>query len=146
MCTYAAPSGPARNIRVERISTTAIEVTWNNPAPEHINAAGGITGYKVVIGSGDCRGELEKPKPNITTNLKFVFDGLNPGNEYCVRVFPLNNIGAAPDGIVKDSAVRVKLPNVLRKFAAVLHHRSAGILTLCVNQLHEYVCVFCSST
>jgi hypothetical protein len=30
-----------------------------------------------------------------------------------VRVFPLNNIGAAPDDIVRDSAVRVELPDVL---------------------------------
>ena len=142
--TYAAPSGPARNIRVERISTTAVEVTWEDPAPEHINAVGGITGYEVVIGSGECRGESKKPRN--TTNLKVVFDGLDPGNRYCVRVFPLNSIGAAPNGIVRNSAVTVELPDVLRKFAWVLHHRSAGILTLCVNQLHKYVCVFCSST
>jgi hypothetical protein len=148
----SAPSGPARNIRVERISTTAIEVTWNNPDPEHINAVGGITGYKVVIGSRDCRGESKKTKN--TTNLKVVFDGLKPGTvggitgyrvvignrkcttelqtwtvqdnvntvrfgslepggRYCVRIYPFNNDGPAPESIVKDSAVTTKLPDLL---------------------------------
>ena len=109
-----APCGPARNIRVERISTTAFEVTWKDPVPEHINAVGGIPGYRVVIGSINCTNTIKSTQ---TTNLKVVFDGLKPGTMYCVRVFPLNSIGAAPDDIVRDSAVTVELPDVLRKFS-----------------------------
>ena len=75
---------------------------------------GGITGYKVVIGSRNCTNTIKSTQ---TTNLKVVFDGLKPGNVYCVRVFPLNNIGAAPDDIVRDSAVIVELPDVLCKFS-----------------------------
>ena len=74
---------------------------------------GGITEYRVVIGSKNCR-KIEKSSE--TTNLKVVFDGLKPGTVYCVRVFPLNNIGASPNDIVTNSSVIVELPDVLRKF------------------------------
>ena len=113
IASYLAPSGPARNIRVERISTTAVEVTWEDPGRQHINAVGGITGYRVVVGNNNCRSTIKSTQ---TTNLKVVFDGLEPGAVYCVRVFPLNSIGAAPNGIVRNSSVRVELPDVLRKF------------------------------
>ena len=121
IASHLVPSGPPRNIRVERISTTAVKVTWEDPAPEHINAVGGITGYEVVIGSKKCR---KTEKSIETTNLKAVFDGLKPGTMYCVRLFPLNSIGAAPDDIVRDSAVTVEFPHVLRKLATVLHHHN----------------------
>ena len=113
IASYLAPSGPARNIGVERISTTAVEVTWGDPGRQHINAVGGITGYRVVVGNNNCRSTIKSTQ---TTNLKVVFDGLEPGAVYCVRVFPLNSIGTAPNGIVMNSAVRVELPDVLRKF------------------------------
>ena len=74
---------------------------------------GGITGYEVIIGSKKCR---KTEKSIETTKFKVVIDGLKPGTVYCVRVFPLNSIGAAPDGIVRNSSVIVELPDVLRKF------------------------------
>ena len=81
---------------------------------------GGITGYSVIIGNSNCR----TMRSTLTTKLKIVFGGLVPGTVYCVRVFPLNNIGAAPDDIVRNSAVRVELPDVLCKLAEVLHHHN----------------------
>jgi hypothetical protein len=108
----SAPSGPARNIRVERISTTAIEVTWEDPGRQHINAVGGITGYRVVIGNRKCTTELQTW--TVQDNVNTVrFGSLEPGGRYCVRIYPFNNDGPAPESIVKDSAVTTKLPDLL---------------------------------
>ena len=116
---FPVPSGPARNITVERISTTAVSVTWEAPDYENINAVGGITEYRVVIGNRNCN---SISKSSETTNLRVVFDSLEPGSSYCVRVFPLNNVGVTPNDIVRNSAVRVELPDVLRKSVVKLHH------------------------
>ena len=116
---FPVPSGPAVNITVERISTTAVNVMWEAPDYEDINAVGGITGYRVVVGNRKC---TRISKSSETTNLRVVFDDLEPGSSYCVRVFPLNNVGVTPNDIVRNSAVRVELPDVLRKSVVVLHH------------------------
>ena len=79
----------------------------------------GISGYRVVIGNRKCSQNLTSSE---TTNLRVVFDNLEPGSIYCVRVFPLNNVGVTPNDIVRNSAVRVELPDVLRKSVVVLHH------------------------
>ena len=104
---------------MERIGFTAVSVTWEAPDYEGINAVGGITGYRVVIGNRRCNQNLTSSE---TTNLRVVFDNLEPGSSYCVRVFPLNNVGATPNDIVRNSAVRVELPDLPRKSVVVLHH------------------------
>ena len=93
-------------------------MTWEAPDYEDINAVGGITGYRVVIGNR-CNQNVTSSE---TTKLRVVFDNLEPGSSYCVRVFPLNNVGVTPNNVVRNSAVRVDLPDVLRKSVVVLHH------------------------
>ena len=107
-----APSGAARNIRVERISNTAVEVTWEDPVVEQTTLGGRITGYRVVIGNRKCTTELQTW--TVQDNVNTVrFGSLEPGGRYCVRIYPFNNDGPAPENIVKDSAVTTKLPDLL---------------------------------
>ena len=132
---FPVPSGPARNITVERIGFTTVSVTWEVPDYEDINAVGGITGYRVVIGNRRCNQNL---KLSETTNLRVVFDNLEPGSIYCVRVFPLNNVGVTPNDIVRNSAVRVELPYLPRKSVVKLHHHHV-CYTVCIPQLHQFL-------
>ena len=96
-------------------------MTWEAPEYDHINAVGGITGYRVVIGNR-CNQTLTSSE---TTKLRVVFDNLEPGSSYCVRVFPLNNVGVTSNNIVRKSSARVDLPDVLRKSVVILHHHHA---------------------
>ena len=88
---------------------------------------GRITGYRVVIGNRKCTTELQTW--TVQDNVNTVrFGSLEPGGRYCVRIYPFNNDGPAPENIVKDSAVKFKLPDLLGELTPP--HLSLNDLTL----------------
>jgi hypothetical protein len=115
------PSGPARSISVDRISNTALQVTWESPDHANTNPVDSITGYSAVVGLNNCSNEAQIWTVRSTVN-EVTFDNLRPGGKYCVRIYPINKHGPALEETVQAFDQVINFPNlVVCKIAKTEH-------------------------
>ena len=102
-------------MRVDKINSHTLEVSWLEPDPRHIKPGFEITGYRVIVGSS-CGEGINKTIPAAQSRWYSVrFPHLEPGTTYCVRVVPGNIAGFALPQSVQSSDQMVDLPEILRK-------------------------------
>uniref|UniRef100_A0A8C3IKW2 Immunoglobulin superfamily DCC subclass member 3 n=1 Tax=Chrysemys picta bellii TaxID=8478 RepID=A0A8C3IKW2_CHRPI len=87
------PSSP-EGVRAAALSTTSIQVSWQEPPPE---VTEGLIGYVLHIrraGESDSR-ELQEAVSK--TTFQHLFTGLAPATTYCIRLRAYSPLGASQD-------------------------------------------------
>ncbi|XP_006859935.1 PREDICTED: protein sidekick-1-like [Chrysochloris asiatica] len=90
----AAPAMPPQSVRVNPLTASQLEVTWDPPPPESQN--GNIQGYKIYYWEAGSQNETEKMKvlflPETTVKLK----NLTSHTKYLVSISAFNAAGDGP--------------------------------------------------
>ena len=85
---YSVPSGPPQGLAVADHTTTSINLTWSDPAPDRINDRDGATGFEV---------RRNGQRVTTVTDRTFTFTGLSAATSYEFEVLAINEQGIAPD-------------------------------------------------
>lgn len=90
LCSFTAPSGPPRNVRVSVLSAHSVNLTWSPPHLE--DCSGFISGYRVRVTLSDLGSSIQ-----LTSNAGYlVVNDLLPHRTYNFVVAAHTAVGDGP--------------------------------------------------
>nr|WNS50082.1 fibronectin-like protein [Halisarca dujardinii] len=78
------PNGPPQRLMVSEATGTTATLSWEEPAPVHVNDKGGITAYILEANSSTAVSIRKKT---------YTLENLSPGSVYSVMVYAENSVG-----------------------------------------------------
>ncbi|XP_075763398.1 immunoglobulin superfamily DCC subclass member 3-like isoform X2 [Pelodiscus sinensis] len=102
----ALPSAPG-GVRATALSTTSLQVSWQQPPPE---VTDGIIGYVLHIRRAGEAESHELQEAVSKTTFQHVLTGLEPATTYCIRLRAYSPLGASKDSEPVLASTTGRLP------------------------------------
>ncbi|XP_073071061.1 protein sidekick-1 isoform X2 [Manis javanica] len=104
----AAPAMAPQNVRVNPLTASQLEVTWDPPPPESQN--GNIQGYKIYYWEADSQNETEKMKVLFLPETVVKLKNLTSHTQYLVSISAFNAAGDSPQSSPRPARTHQAAP------------------------------------